>query len=445
MTDDELERRLTSHYRAIDPASAPGDLGRRIEDALDRRSSRALFTARTRPALAAILAAVLIVAIGLGLRPGGFLSSPGTSPTPIASLQPSPSLASNPPSSTPSATVPFPSGSLPPISNLPWTGLSLTALDGGPGFASSVVTWSGGYLALGILTDQAPLPAWVSRDGRAWSELPTGGFGRPASVLAAPCADSVLVATVSPTGQSTVWRSTDGGTWTPGASPQLRVARDGDMAGNQTGAVAILADSPSGIAFSADCVTWQTVSIPASSGFNVQAVAAFGTGFVAVGDTWTATQTPVAWRSTDGRNWTMAVVQAHPDDGLFGVHSGQSGLVAESTTGDVPGLASFWTSPDGRTWKVSAADPLGVVQDGEGVGSANGLFSGDGTRLLGYGNRAFGQPTEYWISSDGIHWIKLGLSGDAAAALAGQSDAFLMRDGVFFSGNGEAWFGVASP
>ncbi len=109
MTDDELEQRLRAHYRAIDPAAAPGGLGLRIYDGLNRRSSRPAIIVRTRPAFAAVLAAVLIVAVGLGLglRPGGFLASPGASPTPPASPQPSspsPSASASPARPRPTLT-----------------------------------------------------------------------------------------------------------------------------------------------------------------------------------------------------------------------------------------------------------------------------------------------------------------------------------------------------
>jgi hypothetical protein len=223
----------------------------------------------------------------------------------------------------------------------------------------------------------------------------------------------------------------------------MRIARAGDLAGNGSGAVAILATSPAEMAFSADCVTWQTVSMPGSSAASPQGVATFRSGFVAVGDMDATRRSPVAWRSTDGRHWTLAVTEAHAGDGLYSAHAGEGGLVGESTTAEVPGRTSFWTSADGRSWKVSAADPLGVFQDGEGAGSANGSFSGDGTRLLGYGSRAFGQPTEYWTSPDGTHWARLALTGDTGPSLAGQTDAFLLRDGVLFSGYGAAWFGAA--
>ncbi|HEY5436544.1 MAG TPA: hypothetical protein VIK13_15040 [Candidatus Limnocylindrales bacterium] len=332
---------------------------------------------------------------------------------------------------------------MPPVSTAVWSGLRLQPLEGGPVSAQSVVAWSGGYLALGQTSFQASLPAWISRDGRSWVALPADTFGPAIIALAAPCADGVVVAVQSKTGDTTVWHSTDGVTWTSNAAAQMRLNRDSDLVGNQSGAVAILEGSPYRIAFSADGVTWQTVSLPGSPAFSVQGVAAFGTGFVAVGDAGPTPGSPVAWWSADGLHWTRAAVQAHPGDGFYNVHAGTDGLVAISSTGGTPGRNTFWTSPDGRSWKVSTADPLGVIGVGVGVGEgANGLFAGDGTRLLGHGIRAANQPTEYWVSLDGIHWTKLVLAGDTAAAMGGQATPFLMRDGVLFSGDQGSWFGT---
>jgi hypothetical protein len=452
MTDDELEQRLRAHYREIDPGVAPRGLGVRVEGALDRRRSRPVFIGRTRPVFAAALAAVVIVAVGLalGLRPGGFLASPGASPTPTVSPEPSassPSASASPsPSPSPTPVLSPPSGSVPPTSTAAWTSLRLQAIAGGPVSARSVVAWSGGYLALGPTSDRAQLPAWISRDGQSWVTLPADTFGAASLALAAPCADGVLVAIESATGDRTLWHSTDGVTWTSSPAPQMRLARASDLAGGPRGAVAVLEGSPYRIAFSADGVAWQTVSLPGSSAFSVQGVAAFGTGFVAVGDGGTRTGSPVAWWSADGLHWTRAAVQAHPGDGFFDVHAASNGLVAFSSTGGTPGLASFWTSPNGQSWTVSTADPLGVLGEGfmAGVpGSANGLFSGDGTRLLGYGIRAANQPTEYWVSFDATHWTKLALAGDTAAAVGTQVTPFLLRDGVLFSGDQGAWFGTA--
>ena len=79
MTDDELERRLRAHYRTIDPGLAPPAVGRRVADSLERRLTRPVLRFRPAPALAALMAAVVVVAVGLifGVRPGGFLGVPG--------------------------------------------------------------------------------------------------------------------------------------------------------------------------------------------------------------------------------------------------------------------------------------------------------------------------------------------------------------------------------
>jgi hypothetical protein len=336
-----------------------------------------------------------------------------------------------------------------PISTAPWTSLRVQALEGGPVSASSVVAWSGGYVALGQPTGISPLPAWISRDGRSWVALPADTFGPASGALAAPCVDGILVAIERYTGETTVWHSTDGTSWTSIPWPQMGLARPESLAGSTLGAVGILDWTPPRLAFSTDGTTRRTITLPGSPAFRVRGVAAFASDFVALGDAGpndagTTPESPVAWWSADGVHWTLAGVQAHPGDGFYSAQAGRSGLVASTTTvGAVPGLGSFWTSPDGRSWKVSTADPLGVLGEGEGMGSAAGVFSGDGTRLLGYGIRAVGQPPEYWVSFDGTHWTKLALTGDTAAVVAGQTAPFLLRDGVLFSGDQGSWFGTA--
>lgn len=473
MNDDELGQSLQAMYRAIDPRRAPQGLDARIGDALETRPSRPVFTARTRPAFAAAVAAVLIVAIGLGLRPGGFLTAPGgspvasrltatpsltatptpgfacASPAPSPSPSPSPSACGSAPASTePAQTVTPPSGSMPPVSTAVWTGLQLQPLAGGPVGVSSVTAWAGGYLALGRQDYPAPTAAWISRDGRSWVELPADTFGTPALAQAAPCADGIVVATGSYTGETTVWHSTDGTAWTSSPAPQMRLSRDGDLAGNATGVVAILADTPYGLAFSPNGTTWAVASLPGDPGASVQAVTAFGTGFVAVGDIGSTTglgQAP-AWWSADGLQWSLAGVQAGPGNAFFDVHAAASGLIALSHDGGVPGSTSFWTSREGWVWAISPADPLGNVASGAlGPGSgSNGLFSGDGTRLIGYGIRTANESPEYWTSLDGTHWTRLVLTGDSTATepTPGGVTPFLLRNGVLFVGDKESWFGI---
>ncbi len=445
MTDNELEQHLRNHYRSLDPSTAPRGLALRIEDAMTRPASRWAFLGRM-PAVATGIAAVAVVALVVAFRPGGLLAPVGASPspetpTPAASATPHPSPAISP-APTPSPSLGVPGGSIPPVSTLPWTSLDLAPASGNPR-PWSVVAWSGGYLALGATTgDRSPLPAWISRDGRSWTTLPEGTLGSASSVLAAPAPDGILVVTESATGVTTAWHSADGTTWSSTPAPALRFGRESDIAGGPGGIVAVLAETRNRIDVSTDGRTWRAVSLPGPATAEVQGVAAFRTGFVAVGDTGTGTGSPIAWWSGDGLAWSLATVQPHPDDGFSAVHAGGSGLVAISSTATVPGLASFWASSDGRTWSL-ATDPLGLWQQGEGAGSANGLFSGDGIRVLGYGIRADGQPTEYWTSLDGINWTQLTLTGDTSAATTGQVNPFLMRDGILFVGDGGPWFGSA--
>ncbi|HEX7472057.1 MAG TPA: hypothetical protein VF323_03170 [Candidatus Limnocylindrales bacterium] len=443
MTDDELEQHLHAHYRAIDPRVASPGTGIRIGDALDRRPRRSTLSARIRPAFAA-MAAVLIVAVGLGLglRPGGFLSSPGVSPTAGASPTRSAPPSSASASPTPTPSMPVPSGSVPPISDSTWTGLRLQALEGGPVNAQSVVAWSGGYLALGLASVQGELPAWISRDGRSWVELPAGTFGPATLALAAPCADGILVAVQSYSGQASVWHSTDGVTWTSRPSPPMRLARQTDLAGSATGVLAVLEGSPHPIGFSTDGVTWQEVSLPGSTTSSVGGVASFGTGFVAVGGV-TPAGLPVAWWSGDGLHWTLADVQGYPGTGFVDVRAAGGGLVALSSTAQVPGQALFWTSTSGRSWAPSTANPLGILKQGPANASVNGLFSGDGTRLMVYGTLTPDIHTGYWVSLNGTDWTKLALTGATAAAISGQATPFLLRDGVLFGYLGATWLGTA--
>ena len=446
MTDNDLEQRLRNHYRSLDPSTAPRGLALRIQDGMTRPVSRWAFLGRM-PAIATGIAAVAVVALVIAFRPGGLLAPVGASPspetpTPSASATPHPSPAISP-DSTQSPTAGLPGGTIPPVSTEPWASLNLVPVSGNPQ-PWSIVAWSDGYLALGATTgDTSPLPAWISGDGRHWNSLAEGTLGSASAVLAAPAPDGILVVTESATGMTTAWHSTDGTTWTSTPAPALRFGRESDIAGGPGGIVAVLAESRNRLEVSTDGRTWQAVSLPGPATAVVQGVAAFATGFVAVGETGTGTGSPLAWLSDDGLTWSVAEVQPHPGDGFSGVHAGGRGLVAMSSTNEVPGLASFWASADGRTWSL-ATDPLGLWQQGEGSGSANGLFAGDGTRLLGYGITADNQPTEYWISLNATDWTQLTLTGDTSAATTAQVTPFLMRDGILFAGSDQAWFGTAA-
>jgi hypothetical protein len=452
MIDDELEQRLRAHYRAIDPRPVSVALTQRIDAAIERKSRRPVVTIRSQRVFATLLAAVLIVAVGFGLRPGGFLTGPGASSSPTtvpASASPSPSTSSGAPSpkisASPSATSIPSSGPTASASAVPvaaWRTLDLKAIAAGPVQPGPVVPWSGGVVALGQPGDQGSLTAWTSSDGRSWTPL-TGTFGSAGSVEGAPCGDTVIVATQAADGATTVWHSTDGATWTSSSAPDLSFGDHTNMAGNQLGAVAIVA--PRSVAFTSDCVTWSTVPLPGGPSSKVTGVAVSNGRFVAVGDDGAATISPVAWSSEDGLHWTRATTPSNRNGGFQSVAGAADGLVAISSTPTVPSVTTFWSSPDGAAWTVNTAPPLGVVTQGEGVGDVNGLFSGDGSRLLAYGTGPTGGATEYWTSLDGTHWTKLALTGDMTAAAAGEVTPFLLPDGVLFGGATGSSLGTPQP
>ena len=122
--------------------------------------------------------------------------------------------------------------------------------------------------------------------------------------------------------------------------------------------------------------------------------------------------------------------------------SGQGGFVAETRTLATPGTTDFVGSADAHSWKAYT-DPLGYWSEGEGSGSANGQFVGDGTRILGYGNPQQSQVSGYWTSLDGRRWTKLPLSGNTAG-LPDDVTPIVLRDGVLFVGQNATWFGKAA-
>ena len=437
MIDDELEQRLRAHYRAIDPRPVSTELTQRIDAAIERKSRRPVLAFRSQRVFATLLAAVLIVAVALGLRPGGFLTGPGASPTPTTvPSSPSPSPSSGAPSPSAAATAnasvsPVPSSSVPPISSAAWTGIRLQSVDGGPVGVSAVTAWAGGNVALGQPSDTAPLPAWTSPDGRTWTALPSGTFGVAGTALGTPVPGGVIVAVSDVAGQkTTVYRSMDGVTWTSNSGPQLNLALSDSLAGNETGAVAIERDS-AGLIFTADGITWQSTPPPGPAGPSPRRRGVrlrFRCGRRQ------RDHDALTDHMVVGRRITLDTryCPAHPGDSFTVVYAAEGGLMALSSTGEVAGLTSFWTSADGHTWKLSSANPMGVIQSGEGMGSANGVFSGDGARLIGYDPGATASSRVYWTSLDGTAWTKLAITGDTTVASIFDLPPFLLprRDPV---------------
>jgi len=220
MTDDELEQRLRAHYRSFDPGLAPPALGMNVVDALERRRRQPTVRGGPGPAFAAVMAAVVVVAVGLivGLRPGGNLGVPGAS-APAASQ-----ASSSWPSASPNQTADASAGP--------------TSLPPGP------------KVQAGGLTD--PLHGWAVVDHRLWVTGDGGSTWRdvtpPGGPVTANAADVLGVAFVDAQhgwiainetfttasdasyGRVDIWRTTDGGrTWAKTQLPRAQFAVFGEI------------------------------------------------------------------------------------------------------------------------------------------------------------------------------------------------------------------------
>jgi len=470
MDERELEARLSRRLHArYDTGAAAAALHDRVTSSLTPETGPAgggwlarFAWPRQLVTVAAIVAVVALIALTLRFTQTPAPVTPGGSPTPSATSTTS-AVPSPTPVSTPTTGL---GGTVPPVSTTSWTGLTVQAVTGAPAGITNVFSWSGGYLAIAQADPNAAQTAWSSRDGRAWTQLPTSTLGLASvpfpdgiSVTAgSACGNGLIVATQDAAGNNAVWSSSDGTTWTKVSLPGAPI----QFASNSSAAVAVTttgsgtAGTTSTVYDSSDCSNWAKVTLPGPAGASASVVAAFNGGFVAAGGVGPIdggpTTEPLAWWSSDGQHWTTATVPSAPGWAFDYLFAGPSGLLAETTDpGVTPGTTRLWTSTDGRSWTPQPAtlDPLGVQSTGEGVGNPNGSFAGDGRRLRLFGNRTFdgSAPNELWTSADATHWTEAAISGpDTATVLASSTvNAFLMRDGVLFSDATGTWFGTAMP
>jgi hypothetical protein len=408
-----------------------------------------------------IAMAILCAATGVGCAPAA--SSPPSARTsgPTESLGVPAPTASLGTDALPTPGI-LPSGSPPLFQSIVWRGMGFSQLTSpaAPLDLWTVTGWMGGYLALGPVGTGEPLDAWLSRDGRAWVDLPIDLFGIADTAQAVPLGDRVLVVIRRPTGAADAYQSTDGIVWQRHPAPfGARALRSSNVAGGPNGAIAVVdgatATESSGLAFTADGATWALATLPGVGRNEVDAVAQIGDRFVAVGSRIVPTiaaasggglpeGAPAAWWSDDGANWQLA--DTAPAEGSFvEVQGGDGGLVALSHSGGTPGIASYWRSANGRSWAPSQADPIGIWEDGEGAGSAAGSFATDGHRLVVFGRRNASSAAEYWTSFDGVSWTKLILVAPPPAVLEDGLYVAVLRDGLFLASRSGAWIGTAAP
>ena len=369
MTDDELEQRLRAHYRTIDPGLAPPVVGRRVADSLERRQTRPVLRFRPAPALAALMAAVVILGVGLavGLRPGGFLGVVGASVTPPASRLPG-SPSASPTSGTSPAPTPLPQG--PDVQ--------------AGGLVDPLHGWA--------VVDHR---LWVTGDGGAsWRDAtPPGGFATANAdyLLGVDFADAqhgwVAINEAFTSGSDAsygrvdIWRTTDGGqTWSrtqlPKAvlhpfgeiMPQVQLdfldpghgfaflsgnsakgRNDSDLFWTADGGMTWSPDRPTGTG---------SVGIEGSVGFATAADGVIVNALHGAG---------IAVTHDGGRTWIDATLTPPAATGMqlffaqLVFFDGRSGLVSidfQSDTGSVTHV--YRTSDAGSSWTLAATAPTGV-------------------------------------------------------------------------------------
>jgi hypothetical protein len=392
MNDDVLERELRAWFESHAEPEVPGSLKRFLGE-LPRTEGHVYRVARPSPILnltprrdmaLMLAAAVVAVALGVGLIAGGFVKLTQPSASPPSSVPASPGLTSR-------TAGPY-----------RWTLVSSTGDASGYSIGPVLRRPDGSLLAIGFSQQVRVL---TSFDGRIWKVDP---------------ADPGLVAAEANHVSLVTGLSEQGGQLVAVGATALDDISSGDARAWT----------------STDGFTWQAV--PTSAGMTdaeMESVTAGPDGFVAVGSDGFPggnTQLPGArgaavWVSPDGHSWTRAPGQASFEGAvMFGVRRTPSGYVAwgeiHDPAGSAPPLPPIWTSTDGLHWERASG-----ITDAGGPGSpiASVVVSGD--RLVAVGARQLPESEggvmipAAWLSDDGGLTWKLAASPDASgpAPLAG--------------------------
>lgn len=360
----------------------------------------------------------------------------GPAPTPTPATTPSASpVPTVTPSHAPSGATPAPSNAVllfPAINVQPLPSPTIEAALG-PG-------WQDGWL----VTDANTLEptGWRWDEGRSLVHFPADTFRGASLIQSAVLGDTLLVLGMDGSGVETAWRSTDGVAWASVPIDLLSTSNGGGIAAADGTVVVVRDEQTPGVLVTTNGIAWKHGTTVDGSTFHPVDVAAFRGGFVAVGS---SGHGPAAWTSPDGIEWRAAKVQPGREPvTLMSVWAGRDGLAAESTTGGVPGMISYWTgtvdASGGLTFAPSSADPLGVSTTGEGAPSAEGMFTGDGTRILVWGTPGGGSGPQLWGSLEGRRWQRIAIVSGASLISEAAGPALIGGD-VLFADGAAAWLG----
>lgn len=431
-------------------------------------------------AFAVVLLAGSLIA-GCGSGPVASSAPPTAVVTPAPTASRPAASPSAQPSRTPSPAPPAFVTPTPPAAGATWTGIEWQKLAAGDGLAlvTSMIRWRGGFVAVGAVVasgDTSRTPVWTSADGESWRAVDPSAFGPTDMVVGLGETDAGVVALTlrgganqcdgetrlgcwTLSGPLRSWTSADGVAWTEHGGPDVKLTPDCDGCGldvpivraGRPGVIVVVSSMDGQqVAVSPDGSTWETVpGEPFPSRSEIRDVAAFGSGFVAVGELNGDPTRAIALWSGDGRTWESRPIKAiglAPKAGSTASHlvAGSAGLIAQGSDDLAPGTEYWWSSLDGRTWKqLSNYPPLGTwFGEGEGSGMIpNGNLLADGERLLAYRG---GAKTAAWTSTDGRAWQKLDLSG-AGPTTTGDwpmQDVLLLPIGLLWiADDGTTWFG----
>jgi hypothetical protein len=284
-------------------------------------------------------------------------------------------------------------------------------------------------------TGRSTAAVWTSDDGRGWERADVDPAEREVSESLAAAArfgdGQLAVGQLGDEGalDAAIWRA-DGDDWTMTAPPEMGGKHDQwafDVAVGPTGVLVAGGESAWGeirprLWFSADGESWRSVDggpggpLDQTGEESIQAVSAFGQGFVAVGwRDFEGEQDGIAWYSADGVSWEQLTAPSLGGPGRQNVQSVTAvgtTLVAGGFGVDATGQGKpvVWRSTDGRTWSErSAVLPVAVGNRTAATDMTVRSFSvnADGSEILASGGDDW-RP-QIWHSVDaGASWQLVG-------------------------------------
>jgi hypothetical protein len=260
--------------------------------------------------------------------------------------------------------------------------------------------------------------AWLSTDGRTWSQAPGLNAPEESIMTSVTVSPARIVAVGGIAAHAGGWTSANGSDWSssrvsqPSIPGQARMEAvvgwhgtyiaGGDVEPTPSEHHAVLWESTDGTSWTA------LPDAPQFDGGAVTGIAAGPSELVAVGYVLepSGSTRAAAWWSTDGRAWSESPDgSAFTDARMNAVAVGGPGYVAVGSAGNLASAAA-WTSTDGRTWTRA---PAGVGFSGGGLRVSMASVAAIPGAVVAVGSRddaGNGSPT-VWVSVDGTKWRRV--------------------------------------